>query len=185
MSGEGAKPIGIVRSQRSAERLASDTPGKIVIADKGRHPFGPCLRRHCRRGRRPVCRRAHRPDAPASAPHSSSMARLAACPCRYRQSQARPDVRFSFLWLRTWVHAAGRPAIEAAFAQSFAGLRTGLFSSRIAANLPARVAWMRPWRIRRILAATASCCSIRAVENQCFRLGAPWTLAGWSTSFGA
>ncbi|APG83708.1 zinc-dependent alcohol dehydrogenase family protein [Sinorhizobium americanum] len=48
----------------------------------------------------------------------------------------RPDVRFAFLWLRTWVHSAGRDALEAAFARSFAGLRDGLFASPAAATYP-------------------------------------------------
>ncbi|PDT52234.1 MULTISPECIES: zinc-dependent alcohol dehydrogenase family protein [Sinorhizobium] len=48
----------------------------------------------------------------------------------------RPDVRFAFLWLRTWVHSAGRDALEAAFARSFAGLRDGLFASPVAATYP-------------------------------------------------
>ncbi|OHV85573.1 zinc-dependent alcohol dehydrogenase family protein [Ensifer sp. LCM 4579] len=49
---------------------------------------------------------------------------------------ARPDVRFAFLWLRNFVHSAGRGALEAAFARSFAGLRDGAFSSPIAATYP-------------------------------------------------
>jgi NADPH:quinone reductase-like Zn-dependent oxidoreductase len=49
---------------------------------------------------------------------------------------ARPDVRFAFLWLRTWVHSAGRNALEEAFDRSFAGLREGLFVSPIAATYP-------------------------------------------------
>lgn len=48
----------------------------------------------------------------------------------------RPDVRFAFLWLRTWVHSAGRDALEAAFERSFAGQRDGLFASPIAATYP-------------------------------------------------
>ncbi|THK36846.1 oxidoreductase [Ensifer sp. MPMI2T] len=47
-----------------------------------------------------------------------------------------PDVRFAFLWLRNWVHSAGRDALEAAFERSFAGLRDGLFTSPIAATYP-------------------------------------------------
>ena len=48
----------------------------------------------------------------------------------------RADVRFAFLWLRTWVHTAGREALEAAFARSFGGLRDGLFASPVAATYP-------------------------------------------------
>ncbi|MCA1440572.1 zinc-dependent alcohol dehydrogenase family protein [Ensifer sp. IC4062] len=48
----------------------------------------------------------------------------------------RSDLRFAFLWLRNWVHSAGRDALEAAFERSFAGLRDGLFASPIAAIYP-------------------------------------------------
>jgi NADPH:quinone reductase-like Zn-dependent oxidoreductase len=48
----------------------------------------------------------------------------------------RPDIRFAFLWLRTWVHSAGRETLEAAFLRSFAGLQSGLFASPIAATYP-------------------------------------------------
>ena len=43
----------------------------------------------------------------------------------------RQEVAFSFLWLRNWVHAASRAAIEAAFARSFAGIRAGHLRSGV------------------------------------------------------
>ncbi|WP_337182781.1 zinc-dependent alcohol dehydrogenase family protein [Shinella sp.] len=43
----------------------------------------------------------------------------------------REEVTFSFLWLRNWVHSAPRPAIEAAFAKSFSGIRAGFLASGI------------------------------------------------------
>ncbi|MCA1366683.1 zinc-dependent alcohol dehydrogenase family protein [Bradyrhizobium sp. BRP14] len=49
---------------------------------------------------------------------------------------ARPDVRFAFLWLRTWVHSAARDALETAFARSFEGIGNGLFESPVAAIYP-------------------------------------------------
>ncbi|MCA1489583.1 zinc-dependent alcohol dehydrogenase family protein [Sinorhizobium alkalisoli] len=49
---------------------------------------------------------------------------------------ARPDVRFAFLWLRNYVHSAGRGSLEAAFARCFTGLRDGLFASPVAATYP-------------------------------------------------
>lgn len=49
---------------------------------------------------------------------------------------ARPDVRFSFLWLRSFVHSAGREALSGALAQCFDGLRDGTFLSDIAATYP-------------------------------------------------
>lgn len=55
------------------------------------------------------------------------------------------EVAFSFLWLRNWVHAAGRAEIEAAFARSFAGIRAGVLASAVdgvhaLAALPAALA---------------------------------------------
>ena len=135
MSGEGAKPIGIVRSQRSAERLASDTPGKIVIADKGHIPSGLAFDAIVDAVGGPFAGELIGQTLQLGAAFIQYGA-LSGVPVPIPAIQARPDVRFSFLWLRTWVHAAGRPAIEAAFAQSFAGLRTGLFSSRIAQTYP-------------------------------------------------
>ncbi|NRP71383.1 Mycocerosic acid synthase [Ensifer psoraleae] len=61
---------------------------------------------------------------------------LSGVPVPQAAISGRPDVRFAFLWLRTWVHSAGRDALEAAFARSFAGLRDGLFASPIAATYP-------------------------------------------------
>ncbi|NVD38013.1 zinc-dependent alcohol dehydrogenase family protein [Ensifer sp. HO-A22] len=135
IAGEGARPVGIVRSERSAERLAADAAGEIVVADDRHIPSGLAF------------------DAILDAVGGSfagdligqtlqpgaafiQYGALSGVPVPIPAIQARPDVRFSFLWLRTWVHAARRPAIEAAFAQSFAGLRTGLFSSRIAQIYP-------------------------------------------------
>lgn len=43
----------------------------------------------------------------------------------------RDEVAFSFLWLRNWVHSAPRTAIEAVFAQSFAGIRAGVLGSDV------------------------------------------------------
>ncbi|MCA1403541.1 zinc-dependent alcohol dehydrogenase family protein [Ensifer sp. IC3342] len=61
---------------------------------------------------------------------------LSGVPVPQAAISGRPDVRFAFLWLRTWVHSAGRNALEAAFERSFAGLRDGLFASPIAAIYP-------------------------------------------------
>ncbi|HEV7317742.1 MAG TPA: zinc-dependent alcohol dehydrogenase family protein [Ensifer sp.] len=134
LAGEGVDAIGIVRSERSAERLAREVPGQVVIGDE-RHP--------------PQLRLDAIIDA-VGAPFAGDLIRhtlepggafvqygaLSGVPVPQTAIQARPDCRFSFLWLRTWVHSAGRPAIEAAFAKSFDGLRSGLFSSRIAAIYP-------------------------------------------------
>lgn len=49
---------------------------------------------------------------------------------------ARPDVRFAFLWLRTFVHSAGRQALSDALAEWFDGVRDGTFASEIAATYP-------------------------------------------------
>ena len=49
---------------------------------------------------------------------------------------ARPDVRFAFLWLRSFVHSAGRQMLSSALAHCFDGLRDGTFASEIAATYP-------------------------------------------------
>lgn len=49
---------------------------------------------------------------------------------------ARPDVRFAFLWLRTFVHSAGRQVLSDALTECFDGVRNGTFVSEIAATYP-------------------------------------------------
>lgn len=61
---------------------------------------------------------------------------LSGAPVPQTAISGRPDIRFAFLWLRTWVHSAGRETLEAAFLRSFAGLQSGLFASPIAATYP-------------------------------------------------
>lgn len=134
LAGEGADTIGIVRSARSAERLATEVPGHIVLGDESHVPqlrldaiidavggafAGDLIQRTLEPGGAFI-----------------QYGALSGVPVPQAAIQARPDIRFSFLWLRTWVHSAGRPAIEAAFARSFEGLRSGLFSSRIAEIYP-------------------------------------------------
>jgi NADPH:quinone reductase-like Zn-dependent oxidoreductase len=134
LAGEGADTTGIVRSARSAERLATEVPGHIVLGDEGRVPQlrldgiidavgGPFAG--------DLIQRALEPGG-AFVQYGA----LSGVPVPQAAIQARPDIRFSFLWLRTWVHSAARPAIEATFAKSFEGLRSGLFSSRIAEIYP-------------------------------------------------
>ncbi|WP_077962163.1 zinc-dependent alcohol dehydrogenase family protein [Ensifer adhaerens] len=134
LAGEGADATGIVRSQRSAERLSLEFPGRVALGDE-RHPPG------------------LRVDAIIDAvggPFAGDLivrtlepggtfiqyGALSGVPVSQAAIQARADIHFSFLWLRTWVHSAGRSSIEAAFAKSFDGLRSGLFSSRIAEIYP-------------------------------------------------
>jgi NADPH:quinone reductase-like Zn-dependent oxidoreductase len=61
---------------------------------------------------------------------------LSGVPIAQDAISARPDVRFSFLWLRSFVHSAGREALSDALAQCFDGLRDGTFLSDIAATYP-------------------------------------------------
>ncbi|MGE6782388.1 zinc-dependent alcohol dehydrogenase family protein [Ensifer adhaerens] len=134
LAGEGADATGIVRSERSADRLATAVPGRVVLGDEDRVP-------------------QLRLDAVIDAvggPFAGDLilrtlepggafiqyGALSGVPVPQAAIHARPDIRLSFLWLRTWVHSAGRAAIEAAFARSFDGLRNGLFSSRIAEIYP-------------------------------------------------
>jgi NADPH:quinone reductase-like Zn-dependent oxidoreductase len=61
---------------------------------------------------------------------------LSGIPIAQATLSVRPDVRFSFLWLRTFVHSAGRQALSDALAQCFDGVRRGTFVSEIAATYP-------------------------------------------------
>ncbi len=134
LAGEGADATGIVRSERSAERLATEVPGRIVLGGESHVPqlrldaiidaVGGALAGD-------LIQHTLEPGG-AFIQYGA----LSGVPVPQAAIQARPDIRFSFLWLRTWVHSAGRPAIKAAFAKSFEGLRTGLFSSRIAEIYP-------------------------------------------------
>lgn len=61
---------------------------------------------------------------------------LSGIPIAQQALLARPDVRFAFLWLRSFVHSAGRQALSTALAQCFDGMRDGTFASEIAAIYP-------------------------------------------------
>jgi NADPH:quinone reductase-like Zn-dependent oxidoreductase len=61
---------------------------------------------------------------------------LSGIPIAQEALSAQPDVRFAFLWLRSFVHSAGRQALSSALAQCFDGIRDGTFASDIAATYP-------------------------------------------------
>ncbi|MCV9963098.1 zinc-dependent alcohol dehydrogenase family protein [Pararhizobium sp. BT-229] len=61
---------------------------------------------------------------------------LSGIPIAQDAISARTDVRFSFLWLRSFVHSAGRAALGIALEQCFDGIRRGTLSSAIAATYP-------------------------------------------------
>ncbi|PST26337.1 oxidoreductase [Mesorhizobium plurifarium] len=130
---EGAVPTAMLRSERSRGRL--DKAHRILVAGSGDRPmsiqFDAVL------------------DAVGGAPAGELIGQsirsggtfiqygaLSGAPVSQPAIGGRPDIRFAFLWLRTWVHSAGRAALEAAFLRSFAGLQSGLFTSPIAATYP-------------------------------------------------
>jgi NADPH:quinone reductase-like Zn-dependent oxidoreductase len=61
---------------------------------------------------------------------------LSGVPIAQDALSARPGGRFSFLWLRSFVHSAGRQALSNTLAQCFDGIRDGTFASEIAATYP-------------------------------------------------
>lgn len=61
---------------------------------------------------------------------------LSGVPVPQAAISARPDINFRFLWLRNYVHAAGRDQLAASIAACFAGIREGTFSSRVDAIYP-------------------------------------------------
>jgi NADPH:quinone reductase-like Zn-dependent oxidoreductase len=130
---EGLAPTAILRSEESRSRVSEEYP--TIVADGSNLPAGT------------------RFDAVLDAVGGTLAAELivrslhpggtfiqygalSGIPVPQAAIAARADVRFAFLWLRTWVHSAGREALEAAFARSFAGLRDGLFASPVAATYP-------------------------------------------------
>lgn len=134
----GFRPVALVRSETTAARLAESYSGKIAVQSHppldavldavGGEP-GNMLFRQVRAGG------AFIQYGALSAAQLDSML----------VTRRREEVAFSFLWLRNWVHSAPRGAIEAAFARSFAGIRTGVLGSPVDAvfalsDLPAALA---------------------------------------------
>jgi NADPH:quinone reductase-like Zn-dependent oxidoreductase len=121
----GFHPVALVRSVATAQRLTESFSGEIVaqaplppldaVLDAVGGEPGNGLFRHIRRGGAFVQYGA------------LSGAQLDPMLVAAR----RDEVAFSFLWLRNWVHSAPRPAIEAAFARSFAGIRAGHLGSAV------------------------------------------------------
>jgi NADPH:quinone reductase-like Zn-dependent oxidoreductase len=135
LTAEGAQVTAIVRSEETAESLRAFS-GIDIITIGGRHPGSDLeldavvdavggdigeqlLRRNV-----------------AGGGLFLQYGALSGVPIAPLATAARPDVRFSFLWLRSFVHAAGRAALEAALATCFDGVRDGTLQSRIAATYP-------------------------------------------------
>lgn len=135
LSAEGAEVTAIVRSERTAARLpplpglltlvtgqppiGRDTVFDAVVDAVGGETGGDLLRHHL-----------------AAGGVFLQYGALSGMPIAQAMLSARPDVRFSFLWLRTFVHSAGRQALSDALSQCFDGLRDGTFFSDIAATYP-------------------------------------------------
>ena len=134
----GFRPVALVRSAATAERLAEGFSGEIAVA--GAPPLdavldavggeaGNALFRSLRRGGAFVQYGA------------LSGAQLDPALIAIR----RDEVAFSFLWLRNWVHSAARAKIAAEFERSFAGIRAGHLASTVdtvftLSDLPAALA---------------------------------------------
>lgn len=130
---EGAVSTAILRSDKSRSRF--DAGQRIIVTDGGGLPpgtiFDAVLDAVGGTLAGELIRRSIHPGGTLI-----QYGALSNVPAPQSAIAARPDVRFAFLWLRTWVHSAGHEAINAAFARSFAGLRDGLFSSPVAATYP-------------------------------------------------
>ncbi|MGJ7040605.1 NADPH:quinone reductase-like Zn-dependent oxidoreductase [Shinella sp. BE166] len=149
----GFQPVALVRSPATALRLAESFSGEIVaqaplppldaVLDAVGGEPGNGLFRHIRRGGAFVQYGA------------LSGAQLDPMLVAAR----RDEVAFSFLWLRNWVHSASRAAIEAAFEDSFAGIRAGHLGSAVdgvfaLSDLPAALARQDdPLRVGKLLLA--------------------------------
>lgn len=120
----GFQPVALVRSERAATRLAVDFTGEIVtrcappldaVLDAVGGAPGEALFRQIRRGGAFV-----QYGALSGAQLDPALV-----------ASRREAVAFSFLWLRSWVHAAPRAAIETAFRRSFEGIRAGRLASTV------------------------------------------------------
>ena len=134
----GFRPVALVRSAATAARLAETFSGEIIarstpsldaVLDAVGGEAGNALFRQIRRGGAFV--------------QYGTLSGAQLDPMLV--AGRRGEVAFSFLWLRNWVHSAPRPAIEAAFAQSFAAIRAGRLGSAVdtvfaLADLPAALA---------------------------------------------
>ncbi len=132
----GFRPVALVRSAATAERLAEGFSGEIAgappldaVLDAVGGDAGNALFRTLRRGGAFVQYGA------------LSGAQLDPALIAIR----REEVAFSFLWLRNWVHSAGRVEIAAEFERSFAGIRAGHLASTVdtvftLSDLPAALA---------------------------------------------
>ncbi len=120
----GFRPVALVRSAQTAARLAGSFAGEIAVRSAppldgvldavGGEP-GDALFRQVRSGGAFI-------QYGALSGAQLDPALVAA---------RRQEVAFSFLRLRDWVHHAPRAAIEAAFAQSFTGIRDGSLGSEV------------------------------------------------------
>ncbi|WP_018239005.1 zinc-dependent alcohol dehydrogenase family protein [Ensifer sp. BR816] len=130
---EGSAPTAILRSDKSRHRLGEGYP--IIVTDGGGVPAGTRFDAVLDAvGGTLAAGLISRSISPGGT--FIQYGALSGVPVPQAAIAGRPDVRFAFLWLRTWVHSAGREALEAAFARSFAGLRDRLFASPVAASYP-------------------------------------------------
>ncbi|MBO9630189.1 MAG: zinc-dependent alcohol dehydrogenase family protein [Shinella sp.] len=132
------RPVAVVRSAATAERLAEGFSGEIVIANAP--PLDAVLDAVGGEAGNALFRTLHRGGAFVQY-GALSGAQLDPALVTAR----REDVAFSFLWLRNWVHSAAHAEIAAEFERSFAGIRAGHLASAIdtvfaLSDLPAALA---------------------------------------------
>jgi NADPH:quinone reductase-like Zn-dependent oxidoreductase len=121
----GHHPVALVRSAATAERLAKNFSGEIATHQALR-PLDGVLDAVGGEAGNALFQRI-RPGGAFIQYGALSGAQLDPA----LVSARRDDVAFSFLWLRNWVHAAPRGAIEDAFARSFAGIGAGTLGSAV------------------------------------------------------
>ncbi len=134
----GFRPVALVRSAATAERLAEGFYGEIAVA--GAPPLDAVLDAVGGEAGNALFRTIRRGGAFVQY-GALSGAQLDPALVAIR----REEVAFSFLWLRNWVHSAGRAEIAAEFERSFAGIRAGHLASAVdtvftLSDLPAALA---------------------------------------------
>jgi NADPH:quinone reductase-like Zn-dependent oxidoreductase len=125
----GFRPVALVRSPATAERLREGFSGEIAVQSA---PMLDAVLDAVGGAAGDALFRQIRPGGAFIQYGALSGAQLDPM----LVSARREAVAFSFLWLRNWVHSAPRAAIEAAFARSFSGIRSGVLGSAVEGVFP-------------------------------------------------
>lgn len=137
----GLEPVALVRREAAAARLAGlrlaaviDTtrPGAMARLREACGGHGPDIALDAVGGK------AGGELAAALAPggHLIHYGLLSGKPLPHDLRLRRPDIRLELFWLRNWVHAASRPALEEALRRTARLVRDGIAATQVEARYP-------------------------------------------------